>query len=206
MFEEKQIQFEVKVIVGIMMAIGSILAALSVLGILFFWPARAHAAICESQSVTGGSSEVSTVLYNFATQFTATQDCTVDTLQLPMDDQPSGQSVKLAIWADNGSNLPGTLLFESALTSGFPTGCGTLHGASVSGTLTSGTKYWIGVERNSGNTSFFACYNNTGSDAYSSDGTTWNAQNDKMKFEIDGTIGIAGSSVVATFFHFFWWW
>lgn len=129
---------------------------------------------CFGNTVSGPSSFLGAA-YGVAEQFTLPASASITTLAAAVGWASGDHSVTLTLYADNGSNSPGTQLAQGTGTSNTQFGacCGVTKVSISSTKLSANTPYWIGI---------------------TTTGANYNAAPFEVKDEVDDSIYIAGTS------------
>lgn len=150
---------------------------------------------CYGSTISGPSSFFGKA-YGVAEQFIPNKSTSITTLAAAVGYVSGSKSVTLTLYADNGSNEPGTQLAQGTGTSNTQFGfcCGVVTATISSTSLTSGTPYWIGIT--AGGTDFdaagFQVNDEVDDNVYvastSNGGSTWGTS--VSETEYDPAIGV----------------
>jgi hypothetical protein len=137
---------------------------------------------CYGSTISGPSSFFGAA-YGVAEQFVAPKAKSITWLYAGVGYVSGSKNVTLTLYADNGSNSPGTMLAQGtgASSTAFGSCCGIVSAAISSTSLTAGTPYWVGIT--AGGADFdaagFQVSDEVDNDVYvagtSNGGTSWGA-------------------------------
>jgi hypothetical protein len=138
---------------------------------------------CFGNTLTGPSNTLGIAAYGVAEQFTLTKAASVKSLTAAIGyvENEGNGSTTLTLYADNGSNSPGTMLAQGTgtATQEFGTCCGVVTAKISSTSLSANTPYWVAITTTGSNyeAAPFQVWNEVSSDLYvagtSDGGATW---------------------------------
>lgn len=150
---------------------------------------------CYGSTISGPSSFFG-VAYGVAEQFIAKKSGSVSTLAAGVGYVSGNDSVTLTLYADNGSNEPGTMLAQGTGTTSTQFGfCCGITTASISSTsLTGGSAYWVAITTTGNNfeAAGFQVSDEVDNNVYvastTNGGTTWGTSFSETEY--DPAIGV----------------